>query len=225
MHWILLVVLTLCGAAARAEDIVEVLRRSQQMRLDALHPAAPESDAARSLQSNFEQLLRFTGIDQPVELRVIEGENLAETLLGKVVVANSSLAERPQAEQLFVLAHELGHVVQGHQDQMGQLFRKWVPGAVVQEQTDAVAPMLGREASGLAHRQEFSADAFALRTLCAMGYARDEVVALFVHMGLNQATATHPAGTRRVLALRVTPLDDADTTQAAALLPARSLAH
>jgi predicted Zn-dependent protease len=151
-------------------------------------------------------------------LRVIEGDNLAETLLGRVVVANAVLAQRPQAEQLFILAHELGHVVQGHQDQMGQLFLKWVPGAVVQEHTDAVAPMLGREASGLAHRQEFSADAFALRTLCAMGYAREEVVALFVRMGLNQATATHPAGSRRMLALRAVPLDEPDATRAAALL-------
>jgi predicted Zn-dependent protease len=217
MRWILLVVLTLCGAAARAEDIVEVLQRSQQTRLDALLPVGPESDAAHTLQSNFEQLLRFTGIEQPVELRVIEGESIAETLLGKVVVVNVVLAQRPQAEQLFILAHELGHVVQGHQDQMGQLFLKWVPGAVVQEHTDAVAPMLGREASGLAHRQEFSADAFALRTLCAMGYAREEVVNLFVRMGLNQATATHPAGSRRMLALRVAPLDEPQATQAAAL--------
>jgi predicted Zn-dependent protease len=64
-----------------------------------------------------------------------------------------------QAEQVFILAHELGHVVQGHQAEMGAVFQKWVPGAVVQDHTDAVAPMLGREASGLAHRQEFSADA------------------------------------------------------------------
>jgi predicted Zn-dependent protease len=218
MRWILLVVLTLCGAAARAEDIVEVLQRSQQMRLDAMHPAAPGSDAAHVLQSNFEQLLRFAGIEHPVELRVIEGDNLAETLLGRVVVANAVLADRPQAEQLFVLAHELGHVVQGHQDQMGRLFLKWVPGRVEQEHTDAVAPMLGREASGLAHSQEYSADAFALHTLCAMGYARDEVVALFLRMGLNQATATHPAGARRLMALRMMPLEEPPATQAAALV-------
>lgn len=217
MRWMFLLVLTLCATTARSENIVQVLQRSQQMRLDAMHPAAPESDAAHVLQSNFEQLLRFTGIEQPVELRVIEGENLAETLLGKVVVANALLAQRPQAEQLFVLAHELGHVLQGHQDQMGQLYLKWVPSAVVQEHTDAVAPMLGREASGLAHRQEYSADAFALRTLCAMGYTREEVVALFVRMGLNPATATHPAGARRMLALRVQPLDEPEATQAAAL--------
>jgi predicted Zn-dependent protease len=211
-----LALLTLCIASARAEDIVEVLHRSQQMRLDAMHRAAPESDAVHALQSVFEQLVLVAGIDQPVELRVIEGDTVAETLLGHVVVANVALAQRPQAEQLFILAHELGHVVQGHQDQMGQLFQKWVPGRVVQEHTDAVAPMLGREASGLAHRQEFAADAFALRTLCAMGYSRSEVVELFMRMGLYQASATHPASNKRMAALRVAPLDDAPQTAALA---------
>jgi hypothetical protein len=32
------------------------------------------------------------------------------------------------------------------------------------------------------------------------------VVELFMHMGMQQATATHPAGARRVMALRVAPL-------------------
>jgi predicted Zn-dependent protease len=216
MRSIFLALLALCAASVRAEDIVEVLQRSQQTRLDAMHRAAPESDAAHALQSTFDQLVHFAGIDQPVELRVIEGDTVAETLLGQVVIANAALAQRPQAEQLFILAHELGHVVERHQDQMGQLFRKWVPGAVVQEHTDAVAPMLGREASGLAHRQEFAADAFALRTLCAMGYARTEVVDLFMRMGLFQATATHPASNKRMAALRFVPLDEVPPTAALA---------
>ena len=208
MRWLVFVALLLCAGASRAEGIVDVLLRSQQARLDQMPLAPPSSDAVRQLQAAFVELIDFTGFDVPVELRVIEGETVAETLLGHVVLANAALAERPRAEQLFVLAHELGHVVQGHQAQMGEVFQKWVPGAVVQEHTDAVAPMLGREASGLAHRQEFAADAFALRTLCAMGYERQEIVDLFVRMGVQQATATHPAGARRVMALRVAPLEE-----------------
>lgn len=208
MRWLVLAAFFLCAGASAAEGIVDVLLRSQQWRLDQTPLAPPGNDATRQLQAAFAELIEFTGIDAPVELRVVEGETVAETLLGRVVLVNATLADRPRAEQLFILAHELGHVVQGHQAQMGEVFRKWVPGAVVQEHTDAVAPMLGREASGLAHRQEFAADAFALRTLCSMGYERDEVVALFVRMGVQQATATHPAGARRVMALRVTPLDE-----------------
>jgi len=219
MRCVFLALLSVFVVSAHAEGIVEVLQRSQQMRLDAMPRAAPGSDAAHALRTAFEQLVQVTGIDQPVELQVIEGEHLAETLLGHVVIANAALARRSQAEQLFILAHELGHVVQGHQDQMGQLFRKWVPGPVVQEHTDAVAPMLGREASGLAHRQEFAADAFALRTLCAMGYSRNEVVELFMRMGMHQATATHPASNKRMLALRAAPLND--STETAALAQAR----
>jgi predicted Zn-dependent protease len=208
MRWTLWLGFFLCAASARAEDIVEVLQRSQQTKLEALHPVPADSISARTLKAAFTQLLRFNGIDQQVELKVIEGAGFAETLLGKVVVVNAVLAERAPLEQLFVLAHELGHVTEGHQAQMGQVFLKWVPAEVVQAHTDAVAPMLGREASGLAHRQEFSADAHALRTLCAMGYPRDEVLATFVRMGMYQATATHPASNKRLAALRGLSIDE-----------------
>jgi predicted Zn-dependent protease len=208
MRWIFWIGLALCSSSARSEDIVEVLQRSQQMRLDALHPAAADSSAVLGLQANFERLLRATAFDGSVSLQVVDDTNVAETLLGRVVVVHARLAERPDAEQLFVLAHELGHVAKGHQAQMGQVFLKWVPGPVLQQHTDAVAPMLGREASGLAHRQEFSADAFAMRTLCAMGHSRDEVLATFMRMGMFQATATHPASNKRLAALRVAPADE-----------------
>jgi predicted Zn-dependent protease len=210
MRWILLVGFFLCAGPAQAENIVEVLQRSQQSRLELLRAADPDSVAARTLQARFERLLQITGIDnKTVALRVIDGATVAETLLGKVVVVNAALTQRPEVEQLFILAHELGHVIEDHQAQMGQVYLKWVPGPVLQEHTDAVAPMLGREASGLAHRQEFSADAFALRTLCAMGHSRDEVLATFMRMGMFQATATHPASNKRLAALRVAPADEA----------------
>jgi predicted Zn-dependent protease len=208
MRWTLWLGFFLCAASARAEDIVEVLQRSQQTRLEALHMAPADSAAAQKLAAAFDQLLRFNGIDQPVELKVVDGAGFAETLLGKVVVVNAVLAERAPLEQLFVLAHELGHVTAGHQAQMGLVFLKWVPAEVVQAHTDAVAPMLGREASGLAHHQEFSADAYALRTLCAMGYPRDEVLGTFLRMGMYQATATHPASNKRLAALRGVPVEE-----------------
>jgi Peptidase family M48 len=214
MRWIFWIGLALCASAARSENIVEVLQRSQQMRLDALHLAAADSPAARHLQANFERLLRATSFDGPVRLQVVDANNIAETLLGHVVVVQARLAERPDAEQLFVLAHELGHVAQDHQAQMGQLYLKWVPGPVLQEHTDAVAPLLGRDASGLAHRQEFSADAFALRTLCAMGHSRDDVLASFMRLGMHPTTATHPGSTRRMAALRAEPLQDESAGQA-----------
>ena len=222
MRWILLLGCFLSAAAPAAENIVDVLLRSQQTRLESLPLAPSDSTSASTLRSTFDELLNFTGVDRPVELRVIEGGAVAETLLGRVVVVNASLAQRPRAEQLFILAHELGHVAQGHQDQMGAVFLKWVPGEVVQRHTDAVGPMLGREASGLAYRHEFAADAFALRTLTAMGYTRSEVVELFVRMGMHPATATHPAGAKRAIALRVTPLEGEDAPTQAAFAAAES---
>jgi Zn-dependent protease with chaperone function len=137
-----------------------------------------------------------------VELRVIRGNTLAETLHGHVVVANESLADWPEAERQFVLAHELGHIALNHWSQMGLMFQKWVPGTVVQQETDAVASLLGRDASRLAYRQEFEADAFAARVMAAQSSKPYDALAVFMRFGARKDTATHPGTQRRLAALR-----------------------
>ena len=165
MRWLQLAIL---GAAlagqARGEDIVDVLRRSQQQRLDAM-PRAPANDRAKVVRSSFEKLCQALKPEMEIDLVVIAGATTAETLHGHIIVANESLADLPEGERIFILAHEIGHVVSDHWHQMGGLYRRWIPGEVTPSQTDPVAGSLGRDASGLAHRQEFEADAFALQAL------------------------------------------------------------
>jgi Zn-dependent protease with chaperone function len=165
MRWFQLTLLGLALAGpARGEDIVDVLRRSQQTRLDATP--------------------------------------LAETLHGRIVVANESLADLPEGARLFVLAHELGHVASDHWQQMGAVYRHWVPGEVTPQTTDPVANALGREASMTSHRQEFEADAYALRVLRRLGRPPQDAFAAFMSTTLQPDTATHPGTRKRIASLR-----------------------
>lgn len=198
----LLIGVALAAGVAHGEDITQVLERSQSVRLERMSPAPVESERAQKLRDSFEMLARRLGLEGAAELRVVRGDVVAETLHGRVVIANESLGDWPEEGRLFVLAHELGHVALAHWAQMGVMYQKWVPGSVTPDQTDPVAGRLGREASGLAYQQEYEADAFALRTLEGMGVPRDTVISAFMRLGVTKDTATHPGTHRRLAALR-----------------------
>lgn len=203
MRWIQLTFLVLAMVGpARAEDIVDVLRRSQQLRLEAQPAADPASPRAERVRRSFAALIAARPGLPPVDLHVISGPVIAETVHGHIVLANESLGDLPEGERLFVLAHELGHVAQGHWLQMALVYQKWVPGEVTPEHTDAVAGRLGRDASLLAHRQEFEADAYALQLLRRAGHDPAVAISAFMHLGMTQDTATHPGTRKRVALLR-----------------------
>jgi Zn-dependent protease with chaperone function len=194
--------LSMVAVPAAAESIGEVLHRSHQMRIQALVDVDRDSRAAVLLHESFDKLLKLRKIDMPVELRVVSGGTVAETLQGYVIVVNESLADRPEGERLFVLAHELGHVVQYHWLRMGRLYEKWVPGVVAQAHTDAVAGRLGREAVVVAHQNEFQADAYAFGVLRELGYPAGAIATFLIGMGIQYDTATHPGSRKRMAQLR-----------------------
>src|SRR4051794_32378021 len=103
-----LLVLCLFALPARCQDIVDVLRQSQDTQLQALPLSAADSADAATVRRSFDTLLRALEPAPVVELRVIRGPLIAETLHGRVIVANESLATMPESVRLFVLAHELG---------------------------------------------------------------------------------------------------------------------
>ena len=203
MRWLRLAVMvaTCAASAVQANDILEVLHESAQRRLDAM-PPAPDGPRAQAVRDSFELVRRAVAPDLTVELRVVSGSTVAETLDGRVIVANEALADAPEGVRLFVLAHELGHVQQGHWRQVGDLYKRFVPGEVAPQTTDGVAGPLGRAASAQAHRHEFEADAFALRALRALGRTPDDAYAALRHQGLQQDTATHPGTRKRLASLR-----------------------
>ena len=208
MRWLLTTFLVLASGSAHpddtvaAPDIISVLKRSQQMRLDALTEGDRTSLRARKLQDSFDALKRSHSSPPQVELRIVRGDVLAETVHGNIVVANELLGDLPESERLFILAHEIGHVMLGHWAQMGALYLRWVPAEVTQRYTDRIAGQLGADASAMAHRHEFEADAFGLRSVRALGLTQQDVQASFVRLGMRNDTATHPATRKRVAALR-----------------------
>lgn len=185
-----------------AEDIVDVLRRSQEQRLQAQPPADADGERSAIVMRSFQSLLQALPAAPSVELRVTRGTVLAETLHGHVIVAHEGLAEMPETARLFILAHELGHVAMQHWLRTALLYQKWVPGAVTPERTEPVAALLGREASALAHEHEFAADAFAAGLLHRLGYGDDELLVVFRHLGAVHDSATHPGTRKRIASLR-----------------------
>jgi hypothetical protein len=202
MRWLAVTVLGLTLAmTARGEDIVDVLRRSQQQRLDGFTEAA-EGPRATLVRQTFERLRQALAPLPPMDFHVIRGPVLAETLHGHVIVANEAMADLPEAERTFLIAHEMGHVANGHWLQMALVYKHWVPGEVTPATTDPVAGALGRDAAGTAHRQELEADLFALRTLEQLGMPGDAAFSSLRLMGLQQDTATHPGTRKRIASLR-----------------------
>jgi Zn-dependent protease with chaperone function len=202
MRWLFVLLLVLSGSPVWCEDIAEVLARSQQRQLDAMTEVDPAAPASQTVRKTFETLISRAGQLPPVELRVVGGAVLAETLRGRVIVVNQSLARLAEGERTFILAHELGHVVLGHWPQMVALYQTWIPGEVLQSQTDAVAPQLGREASALAHQQELEADVFGLRVLRELGHSPREAVSAFMSLGARKDSVTHPGTRKRLASLR-----------------------
>lgn len=201
-RWLWCLMLLGSGPAWSDEDIVDVLRRSQDVRLAALPAVPADSARAHLVQNSYQRLIDALQPARVAELRVIDGPVIAETLHGHVIVVNESLADMPEGVRLFILAHELGHVQMQHWMQTAMLYQKWVPGAVTPATTDPVAAMLGREASGLAHEHEYAADAFAAQAMRVLGRPPEEMLAVFRHLGATPDTPTHPATHKRLASLR-----------------------
>jgi Zn-dependent protease with chaperone function len=189
---------------AASEDILSVLARSHEMRLQTLGARANHDRREAVLRADFVRLQsRLPGLPQDMQLVVVDGAAIAETLAGHVVVVHADLADASEGERLFMLAHEIGHVALGHWGELGAVYHKHIPGEVNQQATDAVASVLGREASQLVHGHEFAADAYAWRVIRGMGFELDSAAAVF-HMMPNMGdTPTHPASRKRLAALRL----------------------
>jgi len=189
------------SALADGEQIVAALVRSQTVRLESF-PSTAQDVREPIVRGSFERLSRRVGPARAVELRVVTGPVVAECLLGHVIVANAALADQTEPVRMFLLAHELGHVMLGHWEALQDVYARHLPGAVEARATDDVAARLAEEASRLSVQQELKADAFALDVMRSLGYSLDDVIGAFTAYGMQQDTATHPGTRKRVAHLR-----------------------
>jgi len=206
----------LAAAPAWCVDIVQVLERSQTLRMQAYPAADATSERAVRVRVSFERLVNVMGMQRPVELRIVGGGLGAEAMLGHVLVASDSLGDLPEGERLLVLGHELGHIALGHWDEMCALYKSHIPGEVRPETTEPGAQALGTEAHEQAWSHEFAADAYGYRAIHRLGYRMDTVYALMLRAPSPQDTATHPGTRRRVAQLRELDLQFEHSTLQAA---------
>jgi len=189
-------------APAYADDIVEVLERSQRLRLE-LRVAAPDSERAQRVQKTFERLLAQShAAPQSVELRVMLGGVQAEAMLGRILVVGDAVGDLPEGERLMLMAHELSHLTLGHWQALCAVYRKHVPGEVRPDTTDPVADALGRDAHELSHRHEYDADAHGFALARLLGATLDDALSLLMRQPMVSDSPTHPATRRRIAQFR-----------------------
>ena len=188
---------------ARADDIVDVLERSQRLRLEQ-RAVAPDGERTERVRASFNQLLlRSQMAPRAVELHVMRGGVQAEAMLGRLLVVGEAVGDLPEGERLLLLAHELSHLSLGHWEAMCALYRKHVPGPVRPDTTDPVAGVLGHDGHALSHRQEYEADAHGFALARPLGTTLDDALSLLMRQPLISDSATHPATRRRIAQFRL----------------------
>ena len=188
---------------ARADDILDVLERSQRVRLEQ-RVVAPDGARTQRIRATFDRLLSQSQVaPNLVELRVMQGGVQAEAMLGRLLVVGDAVGDLPEGERLLLLAHELSHLTLGHWQALCALYRKHVPGDVRPDTTDPVAGALGQDAHELSHRHEYEADAQGFALARQLGATLDDALSLLMRQPMLNDSATHPATRRRIAQLRM----------------------
>jgi len=191
------------ASAARADDIVSVLERSQRSRLEQL-VAAPDTERTQRVRASFDRLLSQSRNAPPsIELRVMLGGVQAEATLGRLLVVGDAVGDLPEGERLLLLAHELSHLTPWHWQALCELYRKHVPGEVRPDTTDPVASDLGKDAHELSHQQEYEADASGFALARPLGATLGDAMSLLMRQPMMSDSATHPATRRRIAQFRM----------------------
>jgi hypothetical protein len=191
-------------SSARATDIVDVLERSQQLRLEQRVAAAPDGERTQRVRATFDRLLVKARIaPQSLELRVMQGGVQAEAMLGRMLVVGEAVGDLPEGERLLLLAHELSHLRLGHWQALCTLYRRHIPGEVRPDTTDPVAGALGHDAHELSHRHEYEADAHGFALARPLGATLADALSLLMRQPMLSDSATHPATRRRIAQFRV----------------------
>ena len=190
-------------SSARADDIVDVLERSQRLRLEQ-RVAAPDGERTQRVRATFDRLLIQARIaPHSIELRVMQGGVQAEAMLGRLLVVGEAVGDLPEGERLLLLAHELSHLTLGHWQALCAVYRKHVPGEVRPDTTDPVADALAHDAHDVSHRHEYEADAHGFALARQLGTTLDNALSLLMRQPMLSDSVTHPATRRRIAQFRM----------------------
>ncbi len=135
MRWLVAVSMALtCGAArccddaADEPDIVTVMHRSHQLRLDVMTLAVSPARARKGCATASTRCCAGSARPQRWNCASCAARLSPKRCRAVSSSSNEALGDWPEGERLFILAHEIGHVTLGHWSQVGLLYRRWIPG-------------------------------------------------------------------------------------------------
>lgn len=204
MRALCVLALLACSLSAHGESITQVLQRSQLQRLSLRGACAAQDTALGArVQASLQRLLALRPDEQAVRLQLVGGDLFAEAVFNQPLLAAScAVGALPESERLLMLAHELGHLRLAHWQELNSLYLSLIPGEVTPEITEPVADALARQAHGLAHQQEYEADAFGYAMVQDLGVGLEDAFGLLTRQGVQADAATHPGTRRRLAQLR-----------------------
>lgn len=163
-----------------------------QAGLHGITPVHADDERRKVLEEDFAEMLHH--VDEPCRTRVelvVVFEGITATASRNLLALGRDWARQDKAARLFTMAHELGHVCQGHRSKVDDFLieRHLKP-------VDSAEAFQSRY-TAMRHGIEFEADDFATRVVRAMGASPVEGIS-YIRKLYGPATQEHPASAQRI---------------------------
>ena len=178
---------TLASAASISDSEINALGVRTQQQLDAENKVAPASNAyAKRLNNITRNLTTYEGHQLNYQVYLTNDVNAFALHNGGIRVYSGLMDKMTDDEILYVVGHEIGHVVEGHSKQQARtelLSSAAVQavsssGTIVGSLSSGVIGQLGHQLVNAQYSQahEYEADAYGVKILQEQGKSKDAAV-------------------------------------------------
>ncbi|CAM5206005.1 M48 family metallopeptidase [Oligella ureolytica] len=178
---------TLASAASISDSEINALGVRTQQQLDAENQVAPASNAyAKRLNNITRNLTTYEGHQLNYQVYLTNDVNAFALPNGGIRVYSGLMDKMTDDEILYVVGHEIGHVVEGHSKQQARtelLSSAAVQavsssGTIVGSLSSGVIGQLGHQLVNAQYSQahEYEADAYGVKILQEQGKSKDAAV-------------------------------------------------
>jgi hypothetical protein len=150
---------------------------------------------SKVLHDDFNELVRVMGVPSSIRLIVTSSSLVAQAFPGSVLAVNADVADVPKAQRMFVLAHELGHIMKDHIGSFVQLLKEKESIEKIYAGQGVFIRVNFTEQS---HSNEFAADSFARDCLVKMKLSISDAAKFLVPFKDTPASESHPAVAERL---------------------------
>lgn len=151
------------------------------------------------IESDIARFKRLVPAAAEVPFQVLDCDADGFVYQGQTVVLSTRLSRMNPTQRFFIIAHEMGHLGLAHHGAM----RSFVAGIVDQQRDEAKArAKLVSSLTPISHKHELDADAFAVRTMLAVGLDPEQAALIFDSIGDSRDNHTHPSANRRAKSIR-----------------------